>query len=85
MPDTIRIEIYSRPRCHLCDEAKDVIERVRRRHTFSVSVINIEDDPMLEHAYGTDIPVIFVNGKETFKHRVNERELEEKVKELWNT
>ena len=27
MPESIRIEIYSRPGCHLCDEAKELIER----------------------------------------------------------
>jgi glutaredoxin len=82
MPD-IQIDIYSRPGCHLCDEAKDVIDRVRERHAFEVRIINIEEDPELESAYGTEIPVVFINGNKAFKYRVDEGELEKKVKRLW--
>lgn len=79
----IQIDIYSRPGCHLCDEAKDVIERVQRRLGFAVRVINIEDRPELEQAYGQEIPVVFINGNKAFKYHVTEAELEEKVKRLW--
>jgi glutaredoxin len=82
MPD-IQIDIYSRPGCHLCDEAKDIIDRVRKRHAFAVRVINIEENPALESAYGTEIPVVFINGSKAFKYHVDERELEKKVKRLW--
>ncbi len=85
MPGTIQIDIYSRPGCHLCDEAKETIERVRQRHSFALRVINIEDDPALETAYGTEIPVVFINGSKAFKYRVDEGELEKKVKRLWKT
>ena len=48
MTNPVDVEIYSRPGCHLCDEVKEVIERVRRRLGFAVRVINIETDPELE-------------------------------------
>jgi len=83
MPNGIQIEIYSRPGCHLCDEAKDVIDRVRKRHGFELRVVNIEEDPALESVYGTEIPVVFINGTKAFKYHVDERELERKVKRLW--
>jgi glutaredoxin len=79
----IQIEIYSRPGCHLCDEAKAVIERVRLRFPFVCRVINIETDPELEKTYGEQIPVVFINGNKAFKYRVDEGELEKKVKKLW--
>lgn len=85
MPNPIQIDIYSRPGCHLCDEAKGVIERVRRRVPLSICVINIEEDSQLETAYGTEIPVIFINGKKAFKYHVDEAALEKKVKRLWKT
>ena len=44
----IQIDIYSRPGCHLCDEAKAVIERVQRRFAFVLCVINVESDPALK-------------------------------------
>ena len=79
----MQIDIYSRPGCHLCDEAKVVIERVRRRYQFDLRVINVEDDPALESAYGMEIPVVFINGNKAFKYRVNEAELEKRLKKLW--
>ena len=85
MPNTIQIDIYSRPGCHLCDAAKAVIERVQRRFAFVLRVIDIESDPALEKEYGEQIPVVFVNGNKAFKYHVDEAELEEKVKRLWKT
>ena len=79
----IRIEIYSRPGCHLCDEAKEVIDRVGRRVPFNVSVINIDNDPALEKLYGEQIPVVFINGSKAFKFHVDEVELEKKARKLW--
>ena len=85
MANTVEIEIYSRPGCHLCDDAKEVVERVQRRFPFSLRVVNIEMDPELEKAYGEQIPVVFINGNKAFKYHVDERELEQKVKRLWKT
>jgi len=83
MSEPIRIEIYSRPGCHLCDEAKEVIDRVGRRVPFNVSVINIDNDPALQKLYGEQIPVVFINGNKAFKFHVDEAELEKKAKKLW--
>jgi len=84
VPDNaIKIEIYSRPDCHLCGEAKEVIDRVRLRFPFLVRVINIETDPELEKIYGEQVPVVFINGIKAFKYRVDEAELEKRLKKLW--
>jgi len=84
MPDAlVQIDIYSRPGCHLCDEAKEVVERVRLRFPFLLRVINIETDPEIEKRYGEKIPVVFINGNKAFKYHVDEAELEKKVKKLW--
>jgi glutaredoxin len=85
-PDSpVRIDVYSRPACHLCDEAKNAIEQVRRRYNFALRIINIANDPELEARYGTEIPVVFINNIKAFKYRVDEAELERKVKRLWKT
>jgi riboflavin kinase / FMN adenylyltransferase len=80
----VQVEIYSRPGCHLCDDAKEIIDRVRRRVPFEVRVINIDGDPELENRYGELIPVVLVNGEMAFKYHVDEAQFEEKVKRLWN-
>jgi len=83
LSSAIQIDIYSRPGCHLCDEAKTVIERVQGRFAFALRVINIEQDPALEREYGSDIPIVMINGNKAFKYRVDEAELENKVRRLW--
>ena len=44
MPESIRIEIYSRPGCHLCDEAKAVIEPFSERYPLELTVTNVDSD-----------------------------------------
>lgn len=84
MPESIRIEIYSRPGCHLCDDAKGVIEPFSRRYPIQITVTDVDSDPALRAAYGTEIPVVMINGVEAFRHRVDSASLERKLKELWN-
>jgi glutaredoxin len=77
------VEIYSRPGCHLCDEAKETIERVRLRFGFDLRIIDIESRPELEQEYGEEIPVVMINGSKAFKYRVDQIEFEKKVNRLW--
>jgi glutaredoxin len=84
MPESIQIEIYSRPGCHLCDEAKAVIEPFSRKYGLEITVTNVDSDAELRVAYGTEIPVILINGTEAFRHRVDARAFERKLKDLWN-
>jgi glutaredoxin len=83
LPATLQIDLYSRPGCHLCDEAKAALERARGRFAFDLRVINIETDSELERKHGEEIPVVFINGQKAFKYHVDEAELEKKVKRLW--
>jgi len=83
MPERPLVEIYSRPGCHLCDEAKAVVDNVAKRRPLEVRVVNIETDPRLEARYGHDIPVVFINGAEAFRHRVSESDLERKLIGTW--
>jgi glutaredoxin len=63
--------IYSKPGCHLCDEAKEAIETADSQTDYTLEVINIEDYPSLLDKYKNDIPVITINGVEAFRHRVD--------------
>ena len=63
--------VYSRPGCHLCDEAKAVILSAGCSDQFTFEEVNIESDEELLRKYKYDIPVIAINGVQTFIHRVN--------------
>ena len=62
--------IYSRPGCHLCDEAKAAIQNAGCSDSFTLEEINIESDNELLRKYKYDIPVVTIDGVEAFRHRV---------------
>ena len=66
--------IYSRPGCHLCDEAKAAIMSTGCSDQFTLEEVNIESDEELLRKYKYDIPVIVIDGAETFIHRVDPKE-----------
>ena len=66
-----RVIIYSRPGCHLCDEAKAVIQNAGCSDRFILEEVNIESDDELLRKYKYDIPVIMIDGIEAFRHRVD--------------
>ena len=79
--------LYVREGCHLCEDAKHAIERVGSRFSnlpMTVLVTNVDYDEALRAQYGTEIPVVLINGVEAFRHRVDETELERKLTQLWN-
>jgi glutaredoxin len=63
--------VYSRPGCHLCEEAKAVILNSGCMDQFTFEEINIESDHELLREYKYDIPVVTINGVEAFKHRLD--------------
>jgi glutaredoxin len=66
--------IYSRPGCHLCDEAKAAIMSAGCSDQFTLEEVNIESDEELLRKYKYDIPVIAIDGVETFMHRVDPKD-----------
>src|SRR5690348_7464899 len=57
-----RVLLYSKPGCHLCDDARAVIERVCREVGTTYAEIDINTDPELVRRYAEQIPVTFVDG-----------------------
>jgi glutaredoxin len=76
-PVVITLTIYSRPGCHLCEDMKTTIERASGRTDLDVRIehVDISTDADLEARYGTEIPVLLVNGKKVAKYRISEWEL----------
>ena len=71
--------VYSRPGCHLCEEAKDAIHSAGVDELFTLAEINIESDPELLNKYKFDIPVVMLDGTEIFRHRVDKQKFAELV------
>jgi len=69
------VTLYSRPGCHLCEEARAVLERARGRAAFEIDEINIETDDGLHARYLERIPVVVLDGEELFEYFVHEEAL----------
>ena len=62
--------MYSRQGCHLCDEAREVIEALRAQGPFEFEEVFIDGNDDLERDYGVRLPVVLVDGREEFEYRV---------------
>jgi glutaredoxin len=65
------VTIYSRPGCHLCEEAKTQIAPLLKEFGARLTEINIDEDPVLRARYDYDVPVIFLGARKAAKHRVD--------------
>ena len=70
-----RVTLYSRPGCHLCDDAREVVVRVGAQLGESFDEVDIESDPDLEDRFGEEVPVTFVDGRQHDFWRVDEARL----------
>lgn len=59
-----RVTLYGRPGCHLCDDARAVIETVCSELGESYVELSIDDDPDLADRFANEIPVTFVDGRQ---------------------
>jgi glutaredoxin len=69
------VTLYGKPGCHLCEDARAVIDRVRTEHEFELEEVDITLDPGLYRRYGERIPVVAVDGVERFEFFVDPAEL----------
>ncbi|WP_369798813.1 MULTISPECIES: glutaredoxin family protein [unclassified Dermacoccus] len=67
--------LIGKPGCHLCDDARAVIERVAREEGVEWEELNMLDDPELVARYAEQIPVTLVDGRQHDYWRVDENRL----------
>ncbi len=72
----MRIQLLGKPECHLCDEAKRVVQTVCAQLALPWEQINIEDDADLFERYKHEIPVLLIEGKKAFKFHIEEKALQ---------
>ena len=70
------VTLYSRPGCHLCDDARAALERVRESAPFALTEVDITADDELHARYLERIPVVALDGEELFEYFVDEPAME---------
>lgn len=71
----LRLELYTRPGCHLGNDLRAICERLADEIAFEIVEVNIEADPALQARYTREVPVLFVEGRPVVRFRTSEREL----------
>lgn len=76
----MKITLYSRAGCHLCEDAREILEegaeRARRAgREVEVEEVDIDASPALRLRYAFDVPVVAIDGQEAFRHFVSADEL----------
>lgn len=70
-----RVVLYTRVGCHLCDDARGVLQRVCADLGESYDEVDIDADPALREAYGEEVPVTLVDGRRHAIWRLDEQRL----------
>ena len=75
------VTLYTRPGCHLCDEAKSAIAPLLGEFGAAFREVNVDADPVLKERYGWDVPVIFIGQKKAAKHRVDPQQFRRQLQD----
>jgi len=75
------VTLYTRPDCHLCDEAKSAIAPLLQEFGAKLREVNIDADPVLKERYGWDVPVLFIGQRKAAKHRVDLEQFRRQLQE----
>jgi glutaredoxin len=70
-----RLVMYSRPGCHLCDDARVVLQRIGE----PFDEVDIDSDDELFKRYLERIPVVALDGDELYDFFVDEQDLRRRV------
>jgi len=71
----VKLVLYGRPGCHLCDDARVVLERIGA----PFEEVDIESDDALLRRYLERIPVVALDGEELYDFSVDEQDLRARV------
>src|SRR6267143_62402 len=75
------VTLYTRPGCHLCDEAKAAIAPILRELGAVLLEVNVDEDSVLKQRYGWDVPVIFIGQHKAAKHRVDSEQFRRQLRD----
>ena len=77
---TAAFTLYTRKDCCLCDEMKAAVAAAAKKIPLALEEIDVDSSPELAARYGSEVPVLFINGRKAFKYRVTEKELERRLR-----
>lgn len=71
----IAVTFYTKAGCHLCEDARELLEEIAEDTEYILTEIDIRRDPALFELYRYRIPVIMLNEKTLLEGRIEAEEL----------
>jgi len=78
-PEPPAVTVYSKPGCHLCEDAMSLLRALRREFSFDLEEVDITTDDGLHRAYFERIPVVLLDGEELCEYFVAEALVRERL------
>jgi glutaredoxin len=75
----LRLQIYTRKACCLCEEMKNVVREAAICFPITLEETDVDMYADLQALYSAEVPVLFINGRKAFKYRVTTRELKRRL------
>ena len=79
----VKLTLYSKKECHLCDIAKKELNDLRKELSFSITEVDIEKDLTANEKYRNLIPVIEMDGKVIFTGRIDREKLKNALRQKY--
>jgi glutaredoxin len=74
-PSLPQVTFYTKAGCHLCDEARDMLDDIAAETEYELTEVDIRSSPELFEQYRYRIPVIIINDNTTVEGRIEYRNL----------
>ena len=71
----LAVTFYTKAGCHLCDDAREMLEEIATDITYKLTEIDIRSDLALFEQYRYRIPVIIVDGTHVVEGRIEYNDL----------
>ena len=82
MEPSVRVVLYTKPGCGLCEEMKTEMSKADCMELYTLEEVDINSEADLFARYQYEIPVLFINGVEAFRHRLRPDEFKAYVTAL---
>lgn len=68
----IKVLLYKKPGCHLCDDAETILERLKKEKKFFLERIMLEENTDMFEKYGNKVPIVFINDRMALEYKLDE-------------
>lgn len=75
MNKTYHVQFYTKEGCHLCNDVKELLCRLRDRFPLVIHEVDITIDDALYERYKTIIPVVTIDGQFTLETKIDEADI----------